>query len=76
MINRPAPGEHLEDQSIHLSHLDLNFQHRWLAQQGAESVSLLSRSGPTSATVKILTEEFSGFDTNVSVLKCDVEDVD
>ena len=26
MINRPAPGEHLGNQSIHLLHQDLNFQ--------------------------------------------------
>ena len=49
---------------------------KWLAQQGAKSVALLSRSGPTSATAKILTEEFSGSDVNISVLQCDVGDVD
>ena len=49
---------------------------RWLAQQGAKSVALLSRSGPTSANAKILTEEFGGSDINISVLKCDVGDVD
>ena len=49
---------------------------KWLAQQGAKSVALLSRSGPTSATAKILTEEYSGSDINISVLKCDVSDVD
>ena len=49
---------------------------RWLAQQGAKSVALLSRSGHTSANAKILTEEFSGSDVNISVLKCDVGDVD
>ena len=49
---------------------------KWLAQQGAKSVALLSRSGPSSATAQNLTEEFSGSDINISVLKCDVGDVD
>ena len=45
---------------------------RWLAQQGAKSIVLLSRSGPTSATAKALTEEFSGSDVTVSIVQCDV----
>ena len=49
---------------------------RWLTQQGAQSVALLSRSGPTSANAKILTEEFGDSNINISILKCDVGDVD
>lgn len=49
---------------------------KWLAQQGAKAIALLSRSGPTSANAKTLIEEFGGSDVNISVLKCDVGDVD
>ena len=49
---------------------------KWLAQQGAKSVALLSRSGPTSANAKILTDEFGGSDISICILKCDVGDVD
>ena len=49
---------------------------KWLVQQGAKAIALLSRSGPTSANAKMLTEEFDGSDINISVLKCDVGDID
>ena len=49
---------------------------KWLTQHGAKAVALLSRSGPASANAKTLTEEFNGSDINISVLKCDVGDID
>lgn len=49
---------------------------KWLAQQGAKSIVLLSRSGPTSANAKNLTKEYSCSDINISVLQCDVGDAD
>ena len=49
---------------------------KWLTQQGTKAVALLSRSGPTSTNAKTLTEEFNGSDINISVLKCDVGDID
>ena len=49
---------------------------KWLVQQGATSVVLLSRSGPMSAKAKILTEEFNSSETNICVQQCDVSDID
>lgn len=49
---------------------------KWLAQQGAKSIVLLSRSGPTSANARNLTKEYSCSDINISVLQCDVGDAD
>ena len=47
---------------------------KWLAQQGARSIALLSRTGHTSASAKILTDEYSSSDVNISILQCDFGD--
>ena len=49
---------------------------KWLAQQGARSIVLLSRSGPTSANAKIVREELSSADITIRILQCDVGDSD
>ncbi|KAL8876689.1 MAG: hypothetical protein Q9198_005159 [Flavoplaca austrocitrina] len=49
---------------------------RWLVQQGATSIALLSRSGHTSATAKTMKDEYLSIGVNVSVLQCDVADED
>ncbi|KAL8706673.1 MAG: hypothetical protein Q9201_000307 [Fulgogasparrea decipioides] len=48
---------------------------KWLVQQGAKSIALLSRSGHASAHAG-LTNEYSAIDVNVSVMQCDVGDED
>ena len=47
---------------------------KWLAQQGARSIVLLSRTGPASASAKNLIDEYSSTDVNISILQCDVAD--
>lgn len=49
---------------------------KWLAQQGAKSIALLSRSGRASANAKVLTDEYSSTDVNIAVLQCDVGEKD
>ena len=49
---------------------------RWLVQQGATSIALLSRSGNTSATAKTMKDEYLSIGINISVLQCDVADED
>lgn len=49
---------------------------KWLAQQGAKSITLLSRSGHASSNAKSLIEEYSSTDVSISILQCDVGDTD
>ena len=49
---------------------------KWLAQQGARSIALLSRTGHASASAKSLIDEYSSSDVNISILQCDVGDED
>ncbi|MGC5291409.1 SDR family NAD(P)-dependent oxidoreductase, partial [Micromonospora sp. DT231] len=47
---------------------------RWLAEQGADHLLLLSRSGPTAPGVEELTAELRAGGTDVTVATCDVAD--
>ena len=49
---------------------------KWLAQQGAKSIALLSRSGSASAYAKILTDEYTSTDVKISIIQCDVGEED
>ncbi|KAI4272255.1 MAG: hypothetical protein LQ337_005421 [Flavoplaca oasis] len=49
---------------------------KWLVQQGATSIALLSRSGHTSVNAKTMKDEYLSTGVNVSVLQCDVADED
>ena len=49
---------------------------KWLVQQGAKSIALLSRSGQASANAKVLTDEYSSTDVKIAILQCDVGEKD
>lgn len=49
---------------------------KWLLQQSAKSVVLLSRSGHTSANARLLFGEYNGINVNLSVQHCDVGNED
>ncbi|KAL8734235.1 MAG: hypothetical protein Q9181_003294 [Wetmoreana brouardii] len=49
---------------------------KWLVQQGAKSIALLSRSAHGSAHAEALINEYGATDVNVSVMQCDVGDED
>lgn len=49
---------------------------RWVANQGARNLVLVSRSGSTSSKIQDLIDELSKIGVNVIVKKCDVSNSD